>query len=161
MREVTVALGLSDDSGKTFQQEFDEAVSCSYESRMYGFVGAFVLGWVFNIVGVIWLGTGNVKIFALFYCLGSITSICGTCFLFGPCAQIKSMFQPIRAVATIVYLVSIALTIFVAIKVGTLIPIVACLVVQFCAYVYYCASYIPYGRAAIRNCLSAACPSFT
>ena len=148
-----MALGISDESGRTFQQEFDEAVSCSYQTRMYGFAASCGLGLLFSILATVWLAQGNVKVFAYYYCAGSIISIAATCFLFGPCAQLKSMFAPIRRYATIVYLLTIVLTLFVAIQYGSVLAIIGCIIVQFAAYIYYCASYIPYGRTVIQACL--------
>lgn len=157
MRDVAISLGINDGGGKTFQQEFDEAVSCSYKTRLLGFATMAALGWISNVIGLSWLAAGDMKMFAIQFCIGSIVSIAATCFLFGPCAQIKRMFEPVRAGATIVYLLSIAATIIVAVKVGQFIPILLCVLVQFCAYIYYCLSYIPYGRACLRNAISSIC----
>jgi hypothetical protein len=159
MREVALSLGIVDEEGKTFQQEFDEALSCSYQTRMIGFFAMFGLGWLSNAIGAGWLATGDMKMFAIYYCIGSLVSIGATCFLFGPCAQLKSMFDPVRAGATVVYLISIAATIIMAVEVGKFLPILFCLIIQFCAYVYYCFSYIPYGRACLRSSVTSLCRS--
>ena len=158
MKEVAVSLGITDDSGRSYAQEFDDAIpSLSYETRFYGLVGATLVGLVCNILGTWWLSTGDLQMFAIYYAVGSVISIAGTCFLFGPCSQLRSMFAPIRRAATIVYLLSIFATVFVAVEVGQVIPTVFCLVVQFAAYVYYCASYLPGGRACLRACIGSIC----
>jgi len=157
MKQVSVALGLSDDGGRTWKQEFDEAVSLSYTARLIGFISLFSIGWILNILGAASLTTGNLKLFAIYYSMGNILTILSTCFLFGPCGQIKRMFDPIRIWATLVYLAAIVATIIVAVKYGQVGPVLACLLFQFCAMVYYSFSYIPYGREMLRSCVCAPC----
>lgn len=56
--------------------------------------------------------TGNPGPFALTYSCGNILSIAGTSFIVGPCNQMKKMFKNHRWMASLVYLVSIGVTIF-------------------------------------------------
>lgn len=141
----------------SFQKEFDDAVSCSYKTRVIGFIGCVIAGWICNIGGAAWMAVGDIQMFAGYFCAGSIFCITATCFLFTPTAQLKSMFDPIRAWASVVYLISIIATLVVAFQVGSFVAIVFCLLFQTAAYVWYCASYIPYGRAAIKSCLGNTC----
>jgi hypothetical protein len=53
-------------------------------------------------------------LFAFLYSVGSLCSIGSTMFLMGPLKQLKKMFDPVRAVATIFFLFSVAMTILFA-----------------------------------------------
>mmetsp|Transcript_15623 Transcript_15623/g.19063 ORF Transcript_15623/g.19063 Transcript_15623/m.19063 type:complete len:129 (-) Transcript_15623:299-685(-) len=87
----------------------------TYKQRIIGFVCCFSLGILiefgsfFRIVELI---EGNPKPFAIMYSFGNIISICSSFFLAGPYTQLKKMFAPTRAIATIIYLTSIVATLF-------------------------------------------------
>lgn len=72
-------------------------------------------------------------------------------FLVGPLSQLRRMFDPIRIVATIVYLVFIGLTIYFGVSKLRLriVPTVVCGVIQFLALIWYALSYIPYARSMV------------
>merc|ERR1719300_1644084 len=53
---------------------------------------------------------GNLKLFAFFYTVGNITAVGSTLFLMGPMKQLSNMFAKTRAVATIVMLAALVLT---------------------------------------------------
>ena len=73
-------------------------------------------------------------------------------FIFGPMAQLKTMFKPIRRAATIIYLITIVTTLVFAFAIENPGPLVLCsLAVQFIAMIWYCASYVPYGRKMIKK----------
>jgi hypothetical protein len=137
--------------------------------------------------------------FALLYSIGNIVALLSTCFLFGPCNQIKKMFDAVRIWATLIYLAAIGLTLFCAFKVQEALPVIACMIVQvrrrrrrdhpitrqrdaarapvqsavqsadcplsavrcppaqLLAMIWYCASYIPYGRKCLQNCVGSIC----
>ncbi|KAG0361202.1 hypothetical protein BGZ54_009189 [Gamsiella multidivaricata] len=76
--------------------------------------------------------------------------ICTT-FLIGPGKQLRTMFAPVRMVASIVFLSLIVITLIVAFTLKSgLLCLILC-VIQFLALFWYSASYIPYGRTAIRK----------
>jgi len=61
------------------------------------------------------------------------------------------MFAPVRMVASIVYLALMVLTLVMAFIVkSSILCLILCLI-QFLALFWYSASYIPYGRAAIKK----------
>lgn len=104
-----------------------------------------------NHTRVAQLLTGHPRPFVLYFTLGSLLSICSSFFLTGPWKQVKKMFAPVRAVATGVYLTSLALTLFVALSPYASVPgrgiVLLCLVaVQFLSYVWYTLSYVPFAR---------------
>ncbi|KAF9300364.1 hypothetical protein BGZ74_007994 [Mortierella antarctica] len=75
-----------------------------------------------------------------------------TSFLIGPAKQIKTMFAPVRMIASIVFIAMMLITLIVAFTLHNpaLLCIILC-IIQFLALFWYSASYIPYGRAAIRK----------
>ncbi|KAF9105327.1 hypothetical protein BGX29_000191 [Mortierella sp. GBA35] len=113
---------------------------------------SFVVGFLISILSTLALATAQLALFAVFFTLGNIISLLSTTFLIGPGKQIKTMFAPVRMVASIVFLAMIATTLIVAfaIKNSSMLCLVLC-VIQFIALFWYSASYIPYGRAAIKK----------
>jgi hypothetical protein len=90
------------------------------------------------------------------YTLGAVLSICSTMFLMGPWEQLKKMFHPSRLTATIVYLVSLVLTLYCAVGLHNAILTLLCLVVQLCAFVWYTLTYIPFGTRMLSMCCDSA-----
>lgn len=83
-------------------------------------------------------------------------SIGGFMFLAGPMRQLKSMFSEGRWIATLVYLLSMILTIVVAVVLKSGILVIFCCLIQFCAMWWYFLSYIPFARTAIRGAVNSA-----
>lgn len=73
----------------------------------------------------------------------------------GPCKQLKSMFDPKRLVATVIYLALVGTTLGVALgmKDPSVVLVIFLVILQFCALVWYMASYIPFAQNAIKSCL--------
>jgi len=144
------------DASKSFQEEYDAYCKLSKKNRMRGFLICFAVGWIitvcalFTLPGVV---LGNPAPFAIMYTIGNIVALSATFFLWGPKAQFKSMFKPIRAGATVIYLVTLILTLVLALTTKNGVLVILSLAVQFCAMVWYAASYIPYGRALIKKML--------
>jgi hypothetical protein len=178
------ALGMNEQTNQTWQEEFDQAcckdpagptallcrralsltcpllVACGWAAldrttRLIGFGACFVFGWVVSGLGLLFIGEPST--FAGYYSAGNILGICSTFFLFGPCAQLKRMFDRVRVFATIVYLLAIGLTLFVAIEVGNIFLVLLCMAFQCLAMIWYCASYIPYGRKCLQSCVGSIC----
>ena len=124
---------ITDADSKSFFEDVDEAVTLNRTERMYGFVICFVLGWLISMASVSTLATVviNPSRFAALYSLGNIVSLCSTMFLWGPVKQIKSMFEEVRRGATLVYLASIAFTLFAAFRMHSMPLVVAAMAVQF------------------------------
>lgn len=125
------------------------------------FAICFVLGWIVNFMSVSSLSTIVISPtrFAVLYSLGNILSMCSTMFLFGPVKQLKSMLDPARVSATIVYMASIALTLFSAFYLHSVFFVMVALSIQLCAMVWYCASYIPFGRDLLKRFFTGCCGS--
>jgi hypothetical protein len=136
-----------------FEEPNDLCPSLTFQQRLYGFGGCLVLGIVFAIMSWISFMTTNFVMFAIMITMSNISSISASLFLAGPTKQLKSMFEETRLIATIVYLVSMVLTIFVAVVLKIGILVILCCIVQYCAMIWYGLSYIPFARNAVKSCL--------
>ncbi|KAH7929763.1 SFT2-domain-containing protein [Leucogyrophana mollusca] len=117
--------------------------------RLYGFVGCLIVGFVLSILGSILLFTGMLASFAILYTLGIVVSLIGTGFVIGFANQIKTMFKPVRLVATVIFLGSIGLVFVGAFVLGNEILCIVFVIIEYLAYTWYTLSYIPYARSAV------------
>ncbi|KAG0022237.1 hypothetical protein BGZ81_008618 [Podila clonocystis] len=144
---------LSPESGDVMDDT--NPISCftlSRTQRLYGFGICFIVGFLISLLSTLMLISGNLTGFAVFFTFGNIVSLFSTSFLIGPAKQIKTMFAPVRMVASIVFIAMMLATLVVAftLRNPALLCIILC-IIQFLALFWYSASYIPYGRAAIRK----------
>lgn len=151
-RAITGESAEDDNTGIVAQ--VSDATTLSWSTRIKGFVICFAIGCVLSIMSTFFLfipGAG-LTIFAIFYTIGNICALASTCFLMGPCNQLKRMFALTRLIATILVLVFMALTLCAALwwKITGL-AIVFC-ILQFFALLWYGISYIPYARDAVKKC---------
>ncbi|TFK67910.1 SFT2-domain-containing protein [Pluteus cervinus] len=121
----------------------------SRTTRLYGFVGCLVVGFVLSILGSALLFLGQLTTFALLYGFGTLISLIGTGFLIGFFKQVKLMFKPVRVLATIVFLLSIGLIFVGAFVLHSGILCLIFVVIEYLAYTWYTLSYIPYARSAV------------
>eukprot|EP00913_Durusdinium_trenchii_P010260 g9621.t1 len=100
--------------------------------------------------------------FAELYTLGNLLALVGTLFLAGPRRQLRRMGREKRWIASLCFVVSMVLTLLVALSPGkwhgrTLILLLLVLV-QWAALIWYTLSYIPFGQrtalGALRACWS-------
>jgi len=163
MDKIRAYVGLENpdeqDDLKQWYREFDEACTLTRTQRFIGFGICFIVGWIITLLALLTLPSilTSPERFALLYATGSIIALCSTAFLFGPCAQLKSMFKPVRAIATTIYILSIGLTIFCAVYVQSVLAVIGALIIQFLSMCWYCLSYIPYGRKMVTNCCKSCC----
>ena len=115
------------------------------------FVGGWLMSWL------AFISLMNPTIFATYYTIGNIMAICSSFFLSGPCNQLKNMFKPARILATCVYLLMMALTLYVAFKNYPAGIVFLCAFIQFLAMLWYFITYIPYGQTMLKNCLCGCC----
>ncbi|KAG0294538.1 hypothetical protein BGZ98_001725 [Dissophora globulifera] len=119
--------------------------------RLYGFGICFVVGFLISILSTLALTTGLLALFAVLFSIGNILSLLSTTFLIGPGKQLRTMFAPVRMVASIVFLGLLVTTLVVAFTIQSSILCLILCIVQFLALFWYSASYIPYGRTAIKK----------
>jgi len=130
----------------------------SWEDRVLGFVGCFVIGIAISLSSFLSWGAlvnGHPGLFAVKYSAGNVLSLFSTAFLVGPREQLRKMVSPVRVVTTSVYLGSIAATLIAATLLQEPTLTVVAMVVQFLALLWYCLSYIPFGRKMIGRLFSA------
>ncbi|PPQ64010.1 hypothetical protein CVT24_009384 [Panaeolus cyanescens] len=126
-------------------------LNLSRTTRLYGFIGCLIAGFVLSLLGTVVLILGMLVLFAILYVLGTIISLIGTGFLIGFAKQLKLMFKPIRVIATIVLIASIGLVFVGAFVLGNGILCLIFVFIQFLAYTWYTLSYIPYARTAVTK----------
>jgi fumarate reductase subunit D len=74
-----------------------------------------------------------------------------TLFLVGPTKQFKNMMHPSRYIATLIYIITMVLTLYCALKLKRIGPTLVCVMIQTAALVWYGASYIPFAQRCIRK----------
>mmetsp|Transcript_10368 Transcript_10368/g.21608 ORF Transcript_10368/g.21608 Transcript_10368/m.21608 type:complete len:165 (+) Transcript_10368:122-616(+) len=129
--------------------EIDDFATCSKTTRLYGFLTTVSLGTFLSVMSTFFII--NPRIFSVLYTAGNIVALSSTAFLVGPMSQLRNMFSPHRAAATIVYILLMGTTLYSALvlhKTGlTLISVSF----QSLALAWYCLSYIPYGRRIVKT----------
>uniref|UniRef100_A0A0B6ZHB4 Vesicle transport protein n=1 Tax=Arion vulgaris TaxID=1028688 RepID=A0A0B6ZHB4_9EUPU len=136
--------------------QISDASTLSWSTRIKGFLICFVLGVVLSILGSCLLFMRNgLIIFGVLYTIGNILSLGSTCFLMGPCNQLKKMFAKTRIIATIMVFVMFILTLVCAFAVKNAPLTIVCCILQFLALTWYSISYIPFARDAVMKCFSA------
>jgi len=129
----------------------------SWETRLYCFAGCIVLSIITSVLSSPFLFVGKLSEFTVMTSLGSIISIGGTFFLSGPLNQLKKMFEPSRLIATLVYLLMIALTLIAGLVLRN--PVLALIFIfgQYVAMAWYSLSFIPYARETALRCFGNCC----
>ncbi|GAU97583.1 hypothetical protein RvY_08857 [Ramazzottius varieornatus] len=146
----------SDPEQRGIVDELWDSTTLSWESRIKGFVGCFVLGTLLSIVGtcLLWIPGHGLTVFAIFYTVGNLISLASTCFLMGPWKQLKKMFAETRWIATLVMIAMFVLTLMAALWWKNFALAIVFCVLQFMAMTWYSLSYIPYARDAAKGCFS-------
>uniref|UniRef100_A0A915EKD2 Vesicle transport protein n=1 Tax=Ditylenchus dipsaci TaxID=166011 RepID=A0A915EKD2_9BILA len=146
-------------SQQELTSELNEITNLSWETRIYCFAGCFILSMVCSILGSPMLFVGKLTGFAVMVSLGSVISIVGMCFsphvflqpsckfssffLSSPMKQLKKMFEPVRIVATLLFLIMIVLTLVAGLVLINPALAVICIIGQYLAMAWYSLSYIP------------------
>ncbi|XP_044043586.1 vesicle transport protein SFT2B-like [Siniperca chuatsi] len=129
----------------------NQASTLTWGTRMKGFVVCFVLGVFCSVLGscTLWIPGVGLAVFAILYSVGNIFALASTMFLIGPCRQLMTMCAKERALATVVMMVCLVLTLCAAFWWNNnFLALVFCLL-QFVAFSWYGLSYIPFARDAI------------
>jgi hypothetical protein len=123
----------------------------SVKDRVKGCVMCFAIGVGTALIGWLSFWAGHITTYAVFYTLGNIIALCGTCFLFGPRRQARQMWQPSRRYASMIYLSLMVFTLGLAFSGFGKIVVLLCCLLQWAAAVWYVASYIPFGQKIIAK----------
>ncbi|KAK9524279.1 hypothetical protein VZT92_018129 [Zoarces viviparus] len=134
----------------------NQASTLAWGTRMKGFIVCFVLGIVCSVLGscMLWIPRVGLAVFAVLYSVGNVSALASTMFLIGPCRQLKTMCAKERALATVIMMVCLALTLCAAFwwKNNGL-ALLFC-VLQFLAFAWYGLSYIPFARDGVMKLCS-------
>jgi antibiotic biosynthesis monooxygenase (ABM) superfamily enzyme len=99
----------------------------------------------------------DIAIFAVFYSIGQVLNIGASMFLSTPKGQWKAMTNKSRLVTSIVYILSIILTLVIALATQIKGLVIVFLIIQVCAYYWYTISFIPFGQKLAKGCLKSCC----
>ncbi|XP_069020375.1 vesicle transport protein SFT2B-like [Embiotoca jacksoni] len=151
-----VLSGQDDADGTGMMERANQASTLAWGTRMRGFAVCFVLGAFCSIMGtcLLWIPGAGLAVFAVLYSVGNVCALASTMFLIGPCRQLKTMCAKERALATVLMLVCLVLTLCAAFwwKNNGL-ALLFC-VLQFLAFTWYGLSYIPFARDAVIKLFS-------
>lgn len=89
--------------------------------------------------------------YAILYSIGQILGIAGTCFLSTPAGHCKDMKKKHRIIPSIVFFVSILLTIIIAVATQIKGLVLLFLIIQVVAYYWYTISFIPFGQKIVKK----------
>mmetsp|Transcript_4673 Transcript_4673/g.14122 ORF Transcript_4673/g.14122 Transcript_4673/m.14122 type:complete len:238 (-) Transcript_4673:188-901(-) len=139
-------------------EEFNEVLNLSWIQKIILFLMTFAAGAIMICLSVAFLPLIVIKPakFALSFTFGNVLAIVSTWFLVGPRAQLRAMFDPVRAWAAALYIGSLLLTIVAVFFPSRLRYIFVLLAVctEIFALVWYALSFIPYGRQVISRIIS-------
>lgn len=133
--------------------------SLTLRERLLGCATCMVCGYIMSVGSFMRLKDlviGNPVPLVVNVTIGNVVALCGTCFLAGAQSQARRMFHKSRKVASIIYLGSLAVTIFLLLLPhfflrGLLLFFL--MIGQYVAITWYCLSYIPFAREFIgRGC---------
>ncbi len=125
----------------------------SYKTRITGWLACSITGWLLSIIisFVFVLSAFDVVAFALLYSLGQILNIAGSCFLSTPSGHCKDMSKKHRIIPSIVYFLTIILTIVIALATSMRGLVFLFLILQILAYYWYTISFIPFGQKILKK----------
>ncbi|XP_028993089.1 vesicle transport protein SFT2B-like [Betta splendens] len=142
--------------GTGILERANQASTLSWGTRMKGFLLCFILGGVCSILGtcMLWIPGAGLAVFAVLYSVGNILALASTMFLMGPWKQLKTMCAKERALATIIMLVCLVLTLCAAFWWKSNGLALLFVILQFLAFTWYGLSYIPFARDAVIKLFS-------
>lgn len=143
----------SEKSMFSFGKEDTLCGELSYKTRVIGWLACSIAGWLLSIiVSLVFVLSGfDVVAYALLYSLGQILNIAGSCFLSTPSGHLKDMTKKHRIIPSIVYILSIILTIVIAVATEIRGLVFLFLIIQVFAYYWYTISFIPFGQKIVKK----------
>jgi len=115
---------------------------------------------LFNILALAFIATIIVKPapFAICFTLGNIAAIITTFFVVGPAKQIKSITEPHRLIATIIFVAALLFSLVSAIFIQLWFVTLLSVIVELGALAWYILSFIPGAQSFVRNRVSDSLP---
>ena len=135
----------------------DSLPTLSLREKLLGCATCMVCGYLLSLGSFMRLKDlmiGNPVPLVVNVTVGNIIALCGTCFLTGPQSQLNRMFHKSRKIASIFYLGSLAVTMFLLLLPHFLfrgLLLLLLMIGQYVAISWYCLSYIPFAREFISN----------
>ena len=147
------------------------SLSLTLQQRIGGCLGCMTLGYMLSFGSFFRfrdLISGTSTTFVLYFTLGNILSLAGSCFLSGPTSQLDKMWSASRRGATCMYLGSLVLTLALSIVCShqewkiklfggnksdawCIFTLILCMSVQYVAVAWYCLSYVPFARQLAKR----------
>eukprot|EP00793_Prasinoderma_coloniale_P001156 PRCOL_00006147-RA len=152
LERAQVAVGIKEEEEPTLLEQIDEAMTLTWRQRLTGFFICAGLGIACSLMSSMFVWNFDATHFAVTYTFGNILSISSTAFLMGPVNQIKKMFKARRIWATLMYFVTMILTLVFALVVQDAMLVIICVVLQMMALVWYACSYIPFAQRVLKSC---------
>jgi hypothetical protein len=136
---------------------FDGIFSLTRQQRMYGFIFSITAGVLCIFISCLMLPyiLLTAQKFAFMYTVGNLFLVFSTMFLVGPKQQLKTMFNEDRRIPSMIYLLSLMLTLVVAIKFGYMMLVMILIFVQLFSMAWYILTYIPFGMRIICGLFTA------
>mmetsp|Transcript_38151 Transcript_38151/g.92792 ORF Transcript_38151/g.92792 Transcript_38151/m.92792 type:complete len:219 (-) Transcript_38151:206-862(-) len=137
----------------------DKLPNLGLRERMLGCATCMICGYIMSFGSFMRMKDliiGNPVPLVVNVTIGNVIALCGTCFLAGAQSQARRMFHKSRKVASLLYLGSLAVTIFLLMLPhfflrGLLLFFL--MIGQYIAITWYCLSYIPFAREFVgRGC---------
>mmetsp|Transcript_7501 Transcript_7501/g.13142 ORF Transcript_7501/g.13142 Transcript_7501/m.13142 type:complete len:206 (-) Transcript_7501:243-860(-) len=171
-QEIIHDLGVYEDEESRAQRSsssgaLDETMTCpawldflpslSLRERLLGCATCMVCGYILSFGSFMRMKdliVGNPVPLVVHVTMGNILALSGTCFLTGPSSQLKRMFHKSRKVASIFYLGSLGVTLFLLLLPHFLLRgllLFLLMIGQYIAITWYCLSYIPFARDFVSN----------
>jgi len=156
----TIGRSIADKLGYGEKSEFEGGLeeccpSLTWQQRLWGFGICFIFGMVLSYMSGFYI-VRPAK-FAILYTTGNLFAMGSTMFLMGPFSQLKRMFHPDRAIATVLYLTTMVLTVVVATRTGKVALVMPLIFLQWVALVWYSLSYIPFGQRILSSAVNFCC----
>jgi hypothetical protein len=131
--------------------------SLSLRERLLGCATCMVCGYILSFGSFMRmkdLVVGNPVPLVVNVTIGNVIALCGTCFLTGPQSQVRRMFHKSRKLASIAYIGSLAVTLFLLLLPHFILRgllLFFLMIGQYVAITWYCLSYIPFAREFVTN----------
>lgn len=125
----------------------------SYKTRIIGWLACSITGMLLSIlVSIVFVVSSfDVVAYAILYSIGQMISIAGSCFLSTPAGHCKDMMKKHRIIPSTVYILSIILTIVIAVATQITGLVFLFLIIQVFAYYWYTISFIPFGQKIVKK----------
>ena len=137
----------------------DKLPNLGWRERLLGCATCMVCGYILSFGSFMRMKDlliGNPVPLVVNVTIGNVIALCGTCFLAGAQSQARRMFHKSRKIASLMYLGSLAVTMFLLLLPhfflrGLLLFLL--MIGQYIAITWYCLSYIPFAREFVgRGC---------